>query len=195
MQQLALDALRERELELSQLVDLAPCHLWRLRPDGEPSFFNQRMVDYLGLDLFDISQPGKSRLQVVIDSVIHYDDAPAFGMKLRECLATGESFAMRFRLRRMDGTYRWMSSRAEPLRDGRGHIVQWYGQCSDIHDEMSAAPYPRSMVALTASAHAAHRWLASDPPNIERARRSVVRIIRDAEAAADPAPKWAYGRD
>lgn len=182
MQQLALDALQERELELSQLVDLAPCHLWRLRPDGEPIFVNQRMVDYLGFDLHDISQPGQSRLQAIIDRVIHHDESAAFGVRLRECLATGKTFAMRFRLRRTDGSYRWMSSRAEPLRDSHGRIVQWYGQCSDVQDEL---PAHSDLAAIAASAQAASRWLASEPPNIERARRSIVRIIRDAEAKAD----------
>ena len=51
-------------------------------------------------------------------------------------LATGESFAMRYRLRRADGVYRWMSSRAEPMRDEGGRIVQWFGLCHDIDDQM-----------------------------------------------------------
>ena len=51
---------------------------------------------------------------------------------------TGESFALRYRLRRTDGSYRWMASRAEPLRDHEGHIIQWYGLCHDIGDQMSA---------------------------------------------------------
>jgi signal transduction histidine kinase len=54
------------------------------------------------------------------------------------CLATGESFAMRYRLRRWDGAYRWMSGRAEPLRDQDGNIVQWFGLCHDIDDQMNA---------------------------------------------------------
>ena len=45
---------------------------------------------------------------------------------------------MRYRLRRADGLYRWMSSRAEPMRDQAGHIVQWYGLCHDIDDQMHA---------------------------------------------------------
>ena len=45
---------------------------------------------------------------------------------------------MRYRLRRADGAYHWMSSRAEPLRDQDGNIVQWYGLCHDIDDQMHA---------------------------------------------------------
>ena len=129
--------LRERERELSQLVDMVPSHLWRLTPDGEPIFFNKRMVDFLGLDVADMDKPGMSRLEAMIET-IHPDDAAEFRDTLRRCLATGESFAMRYRLRRADGVYRWMSSRAEPMRDQDGRIVQWYGLCHDIDDQVHA---------------------------------------------------------
>lgn len=129
-------ALRERERELSQLVDMVPSHLWRLTPDGEPTFFNKRMVDFLGLDVADTDRPGMSRLAAMIEASIHPDDSAAFGDTLRRCIATGEPFSMRYRLRRADGVYRWMSSRAEPIRDQGGRIVQWYGLCHDIDDHM-----------------------------------------------------------
>jgi PAS domain S-box-containing protein len=131
----SVEALRDRERELSQLVDMVPSHVWRLTPDGEPIFFNKRMVDFLGLDVADTDKPGMSRLEAVIETV-HPDDAAGFSDALHCCLATGESFAMRYRLRRADGVYRWMSSRADPVRDQDGHIVQWYGLCHDIDDQM-----------------------------------------------------------
>ena len=129
--------LRERERELRQLVNMVPSHLWRLTPDGEPIFFSKRMVDFLGLDVADMDQPGMSRLEAVIET-IHPDDAAEFRDTLRRCLATGESFAMRYRLRRADGVYRWMSSHAEPMRDHDGRIGQWYGLCHDIDDQVHA---------------------------------------------------------
>jgi PAS domain S-box-containing protein len=129
--------LRDRERELSQLVDMVPSHLWRLTPDGEPIFFNKRMVDFLGLDTADSDKPGTNRLEAVI-ATVHPDDGAEFRDTLSRCLATGESFVMRHRLRRADGVYRWMSSRAEPMRDERGRIVQWYGISLDIDDEVRA---------------------------------------------------------
>jgi PAS domain S-box-containing protein len=122
--------LRERERELLQLVNMVPSHLWRLAPDGEPIFFSKRMVDFLGLDVADMDMPGISRLEAMIKTV-HPDE-------LRRCLSTGESFTMRYRLRRVDGVYRWMSSRAEPMQDQNGRIVQWYGLCHDIDDQVHA---------------------------------------------------------
>jgi len=133
----AEDALRARERELSLLVDVVPSHLWRLAPDGEPVFFNKRMSDFLGLTVADLEKPGMSRLDGVIEA-IHPEDAAEFRKRLNRCLATGDSFYMRYRLRRNDGVYRWMSSRAEPMREVDGRITQWYGLCHDIDDQIHA---------------------------------------------------------
>ncbi|MBP2448270.1 PAS domain S-box-containing protein [Rhizobium leguminosarum] len=130
----SVETLREREQELSQLVDMVPSHVWRLTPQGEPTFFNRRMVDFLGFDVADSERPGMS----LLEAVIHPDDAGGFTQALTQCLATGENFAMRYRLRRADGVYHWMSSRAEPMRDQAGSIVQWYGLCHDIDDHVRA---------------------------------------------------------
>jgi hypothetical protein len=127
--------LRDRERELSQLVDMVPSHIWRLTSGGELVFFNKRMVDFLGFDIADADTRGVRRLDAVLEA-IHPDDAVKFKDALTGCLATGDAFAMRYRLRRTDGVYRWMSSRAEPLRDDVGGIVQWYGICHDIDDQV-----------------------------------------------------------
>ncbi|PCD68651.1 hypothetical protein CO648_06635 [Rhizobium phaseoli] len=134
----SLEALRERERELSQLVDMVPSHVWRLTPEGEPTFFNKRMVDFLGLDVADSDKPDMSRLEAVVLAIVHPDDTAEFRTALSHCLLTGETFAMRYRLRRADGVYRWMSSRAEPLRDQAGNVLQWYGLCHDIDDQVHA---------------------------------------------------------
>ncbi|MBU2361664.1 MAG: PAS domain-containing protein, partial [Alphaproteobacteria bacterium] len=131
------EALRDRERELSQLVDLVPSHVWRLTPDGEPTFFNRRMADYLG---GDVANPGAllARGLEGLIAAVHAEDATAFRRVLGDSLATGSPFAMRYRLRRADGVWHWMSSRAEPLRDPAGRIVQWYGVCHDIDDQVRA---------------------------------------------------------
>ena len=128
-------ALVARERELSQLVNLVPSHLWRLDPDGEPIFFNRRMADFLGFDVAAIATSGTSRLEALADGV-HPDDRAAFRQALGSSLLFGESFTLRYRLRRSDGAFRWMSSRAEPLRDDSARIVQWYGLCVDIDDQV-----------------------------------------------------------
>jgi len=132
---------------------------------------------------------------------------------LGRCLLTGERFAMKYRLRRADGVYRWMSGCAEPLRDQNGRIIQWFGLCHDIDDQIHAEDALRRTVerlaqatqaaslavlsasiahevnqplaAIVANSHACHRWLSAEPPNVERAKITAERITRDANSAAD----------
>jgi PAS domain S-box-containing protein len=115
---------------------MVPSHLWRLTPDGEPVFFNRRMAEFLGFDVADTDRPGMTRLESLVAIAVHPEDAAELAAALRRSLATGGRFAMRYRLRRADGAWRWMSSRAEPMHDQVGHIVQWYGLCHDVDDQM-----------------------------------------------------------
>lgn len=143
--QLALQTLREnveilrsREREFSQFVNMVPSLLWRLTPDGEPVFFSRRMVEFFGLDVGDYDGPDKVGLSAAIDAVVHPDDARRLFEALNHSFTTGERFVLDYRLRRRDGIYRWMAGRAEPLRDEEGRILQWYGLCHDIEDQVHA---------------------------------------------------------
>lgn len=204
----AEEALQARDRELSLLVDMIPSHLWRVTPEGETSFLNKHMADYLGVDTTD-----RMRLEVVMATIFHPDDTVEMNEVFGRCLATGEVFSMKYRLRRHDGEYRWMSGRAEPLRDEDGRIVQWFGLCHDIDDQVRAEDALRRasgrlaqatqaaslaelsasiahevnqpLAAIVANSHACHRWLSAEPPNIERAKITAERITRDANSAAD----------
>ncbi|MFA1626454.1 PAS domain-containing protein [Rhizobium mongolense] len=131
-------ALLNREREFSQLVDMVPSLLWRLSPEGEPVFFSKRMIEFFGLDVGDYDRPESSGLAAAIAALVHPDDTTRLAEALNHSFATGEAFSLNYRLRRADGVYRWMSARAEPLRDEGGRILQWYGLCHDIEDQMHA---------------------------------------------------------
>ncbi|MGG6898419.1 PAS domain-containing protein [Rhizobium sp. BR 315] len=134
----SLEALRDRERELSQLVDMVPVQIRRLTPEGEPIFFNKRLIDFFGLDVGDMDKPGTSRLAAVIQTLVHPDDVANLLETARHSFTTGEPFAMKYRMRRADGAYRWVDGRGEPLRAQDGSIVQWYVISVDVDDEMRA---------------------------------------------------------
>src|SRR3546814_10125379 len=133
-----------------------------------------------------MDKPGMSRLEAVIETV-HPDDAAKFRDNFRHCLVTGERFSMNYRLRRADGVHRWMSSRAEPLRDQDGHIVQWFGLCHDIDDQMQAedalrrasdrlahATQAASLAELSATiTHEGKQPLAANAPDPNPCHRSL----------------------
>ena len=100
----AQEALRDREHELSQLVNMVPVHIRRLTPEGEPIFFNKRLLDFFGLnDLAQLDKPDMSRLAAAIQTLVHPDDAPRLIDTVRHSLATGEPYSMKYRMRHADG--------------------------------------------------------------------------------------------
>jgi PAS domain S-box-containing protein len=94
-------------------------------PDGEPTYLNQRLLDYFGIQFEDRKRDME---------VLHPDDVAETERALNHALQTGESFQRVHRLRRADGEYRWHRVRAEPQRDPEGQIVQWYGLSVDIDE-------------------------------------------------------------
>ncbi|WP_245478691.1 PAS domain-containing protein, partial [Mesorhizobium sp. M7A.F.Ca.US.014.04.1.1] len=80
--------LRGRERELSQLVDMVPVQIRRLTPEGEPTFFNRRLLDFFGLDgVADLDKPGMSRQAAAIQSLVYPEDAA----RLLETVRTAQS--------------------------------------------------------------------------------------------------------
>ncbi|MBP1886722.1 MASE1 domain-containing protein [Sinorhizobium mexicanum] len=134
--QQALLTLGQSERELRELVDVVPVAIARLAPDGNPMFFNKRLIDFLGLDITDLEEPGRSRLAAAVATAVHPDDTAGYKEALNHSLLTGEPFSRRYRLRRADSVYRWVEGRIEPLRGQDGAILQWYGVSLDIDDQM-----------------------------------------------------------
>jgi PAS domain S-box-containing protein len=134
----AQEALRERGRELVHLVDMVPSYIWRLSPDGEPNFYNRRLLDFFGPEAVNAADSGKGRLAAVMQAAVHPDDVKPLDQALRHSLSSGEPFSVRCRIRRADGVYRWTDGRAEPLHDPQGRIIQWYGLSNDIEDQMNA---------------------------------------------------------
>lgn len=207
------EALRESERSLRQLVETLPALIYCAAPNGEPIYRSEKLREFLGFGLADKDEEGKTRLTGTLDAIIHPDDLPDVKERYAHSLATGTPYAMKHRLRRADGAYRWVETRTAAMRNGEGEIVQWNGICFEIEDQVRAqealtltqerlarAAQAASLAELSASiahevnqplaavvanSHACQRWLTSDPPNLERAQKTVERIIRDANSAAD----------
>jgi len=121
----ALDELKNSETKLRQVIDTIPTLAWCNLPDGPNEFLNKRWHEYTGLSHEESHGWG---WQVAF----HPEDVPPLMEKWRELLVSGEPGEMEARLRRFDGVFRWFLIRVEPLRDGAGKIVRWYGTSTDI---------------------------------------------------------------
>jgi PAS domain S-box-containing protein len=207
------EALRERERSLWQLVETLPAMIDCARPDGEPIYRSRQLREFLGYDLEDLDATGQTRLAGTLDAGVHPDELAGVKAHYAHCLATGEPYRRKHRLRRHDGEYQWVDTRAAPMRNAEGAIVQWNVICLDIDAEVRAQEELRlareelaragqaaslaelsasiahevnqPLAAIVANSHACHRWLSAEPPNLDRAKITAERIIRDANAAAD----------
>ncbi|WP_332303225.1 PAS domain-containing sensor histidine kinase [Rhizobium sp. GR12] len=205
------DTLKERERSVWQLVESLPAMIDCAGADGEPIFRGQQLREFLGYELEDLDDGDASRLNATLDAGVHADDVAGVKEQYAFSLRTGKPYARRHRLRRFDGEYRWVETRAKPMRDSEGKIVQWNVICLDIDGEVKAqenlrlaqdalarASQAASLAELSASiAHEVNQplssvinftnacltWLQADPPNLVRAKRSAERIIHSANSA------------
>jgi diguanylate cyclase (GGDEF)-like protein/PAS domain S-box-containing protein len=123
-----LSIARERELYFHTMAEAIPEIIWTANPGGADDYFNQRCFDYTGLTLEQCQGSGWT-------VAIHPDDLPLCLEKWGNALRTGDPYAVEYRMRAKDGTYRWFLARGNPIRDATGEIVKWFGTCTDIEDQ------------------------------------------------------------
>ncbi|MBD2210821.1 PAS domain S-box protein [Nostoc linckia FACHB-104] len=124
-------ALRQRELMFRTLADTMPQMFWITKPDGYHEYFNQRWYDYTGKTLEQTNGEGWQ-------TVLHPDDVQRTSEVWQDSLRTGKTYEIEYRFLRADGEYRWHLGRAFPLRNQEGQIINWFGSCTDIHDQKLA---------------------------------------------------------
>lgn len=192
--------------DLSQVVDALPVIVWTAGPEGSVDALNRRWRDYTGIPLDEARGEGWLR-------AVHPDDLAALRERWRSIVASGEPGEMETRLRRADGAYRWFLISSTPIRDAAGQVVEWCGVNTEIEDrrraeallakvrsELTHVARVAAVGALAGSiAHEVNqplsgivtnastclRMLASAPPNVDGARETARRTIRDANRAAD----------
>ncbi|MGH8288047.1 MAG: ATP-binding protein [Steroidobacteraceae bacterium] len=72
-----------------------------------------------------------------LDKYIHPEDQPWFMAAARESIRTKSIFQLEHRIRRVDGSWGWVFSRAIPLEDTAGNITEWFGAASDVTERRS----------------------------------------------------------
>src|SRR5580698_3640058 len=197
-------ALQMREHELLGIIETIPSMVWSASPAGEVTYVNQKVLAYCGVTLEEYAH----RKWV---GFLHPDDREEAARAFSRAIETGETYNVTYRVRRAGGEYRWQQTRAEPLRDPHGTIIQWYGFSIDIDEGKRAEDHLRDtrnklakasrlatvaelagsiahelnqpLMSILASAQAAKRWLNCAPPNVPEVNSSIERVIRDARGA------------
>ncbi|WP_260741304.1 PAS domain S-box protein [Tunturiibacter lichenicola] len=123
----AEDKIREKEVELRQILDAAPQHLSVLSGDGSHLYINQSSLDFLGLTLDEWQKRD-------IRELVHPDDAERVDRERKQALSSGSQLEFEARFLRYDGQYRWLFLHYKPLKDQLGCITRWVVPAIDIDD-------------------------------------------------------------
>ena len=137
-------ALAARAQQLEALVDGMAASVWSAGESGEPAFIRAPLPSSGGAS----DDPSSAE---TFDGLIHPDDRSKFRERLDEARRTGEPFAVSYRSRQPDGSYRWLTARATPLRDAEGRIVSWHGISVDI-DRADEGPVTEGGAGATEAA-------------------------------------------
>ena len=201
-------AVDELQLRVSMLQNI-PVAAWSVMPDGTPDIVNQLWYEYTGQTPEFVNSHPEAWM-----ATLHPEDRDRASHSYWDGIRSGRGFTMEARfLRASDGSYRWHLNRAVPVRDAKGRIVRFVGTSTDVHDWRQAQEALRNtqtefahmtrvmtmgeltasiahevnqpLGAIVTSAAAGARWLANEPPQMDKARRALERIANDGKRAAE----------
>jgi PAS domain S-box-containing protein len=180
--------------------------VWTILPDGSVNYCNRRWTEYSGLALEEAHAHGWM-------ANLHPADEEPVMRAWQEAKARVAPYEMEKRLRGVDGQYRRFLSRAVPVCDEQGRLLQWFGTYTDVEDRKRAEEALRDaqielahvtrlttvgelaaslahelnqpLAAVVTNGSACLRWLGRAQPDLDEATQAVQRIIRDANRAAD----------
>lgn len=199
-------ALRESEHKLNLIINTIPAMAWSCTPDGQLEYWNQNLIDFVGLPFEEIVGFGFYRM-------FHPDDVERMRESWDEVVATKKPKPVDARIRRFDGQYRWFNLQQSPLLDPQGNVVRWYGIVVDIEDRKRAEVSLRQsqsqlahvtrmttigelavsiaheinqpLMAIVTNASTCLRWLQEGHTDLEQARLAAGRIVHDGHRAGE----------
>jgi PAS domain S-box-containing protein len=199
------ERLRESQRSLWQMSETIPEMLWSATAEGSIDYCNGRLLEYTGFSAEEV-------MGSVWTKIVHPEDVEHTVRTWLSSVQTGVPYRVEARtFHAADCTYRWCVTSALPLLDEDGRILKWYGTVVDMHDwrqsqedlrqtqtELAHMARVMTMGELTASiahevnqplsgiitnANTCLRMLAGEPPNVDGARETARRTIRDGNRA------------
>jgi len=124
---------RRSELRFRSLMDALPQCVWVARADLTFYYWNQRAVDYIGMQATVAVPPDR------LFEFVHPDDLPTLKAEWELSTANQHSSEVKVRFQRhSDGEYRWFLMRGVPHLDESGKLSGWIVAATDIHSEHQA---------------------------------------------------------
>ena len=142
----AADALRASEDRSRALINASSDVFYRMNADWSAMLEWKGGTFLIGTATTTLDWVGR---------YIHPEDQSQVRDAIGHAVRTGHVFALEHRLRRTDGTWGWTASRAVPVRNASGEIVEWFGAATDITERKRNEDALRTREADLARAQAA----------------------------------------
>ncbi len=125
------EALRESEERFRNMADTAPVMIWISGADKLYTYFNQQWLTFTGRTMGEELGNGWTR-------EIHPDDFARSLETYSTAFNKREPFRMEYRLRRVDGQFRWMLDSGTARFSPSGEFLGYIGSCIDITERKQA---------------------------------------------------------
>lgn len=115
-------ALRHSESRLQSLIEASSDLIFRMNPDWT------MMHQLRGTGLFAAGEETTNWIETHIPE----DEQARMKTAIKAAISNREPFDMEHRVRAPDGSIKWLCSRAVPILDEDGAIIEWFGMATDI---------------------------------------------------------------
>lgn len=124
----AENAVRLREAQFRQLADSMPQIVWTAAADGYVDYYNKQWYLLIGEE----NQYGDESFM----AHVHPEDYERCLSTWHAVVKSGDPYEgeFRFRVKAPIDAYSWFLVRARPITNEHGHIIKWYGTCTDIDE-------------------------------------------------------------
>ncbi|HEY3319847.1 MAG TPA: PAS domain S-box protein [Planctomycetota bacterium] len=123
------EGLRQSEERYCALVRASSEAIYRMSPDAS----ELRQLDSKAF-LAETKTPSRTWF----DFYIPPEEQPRVNAAMQDAIRRKDTFELEHRVRRADGSVGWTFSRAVPLLDADGKIIEWFGAASDITERKRA---------------------------------------------------------
>lgn len=125
--------LKEDARKIRVILESLPQMAWTAYPNGIVNYFSENWYEFTG-------QKPEQELMSAWNAVWHPDSVAPAKEKWKEAVRTGTPYEVENLAKRAsDGSYRWMSVKAVPLKNSEGDILMWVGSITDIHEQKTFA--------------------------------------------------------
>jgi len=125
--QISEDSLHESEERFRTMADAAPVLIWMSGPDKLCTFFNKAWLEFTGRKM-------EQELGAGWADGVYVDDFELCLTTYNAAFDARKPFTMKYRLRRHDGEYRFVTDTGGPRFGPRGNFRGYIGACVDITD-------------------------------------------------------------